>query len=217
MNGNTIDPAYGRHFGDDADTPVEVPVEVQDGALDGVMQQIQEATEAEPIELEFMANGTLSPESQDVLQAELEDFGLSTQVAAMIAQSSRSNMMGILANFGLTVDVHGRLVDIDTGDVVSSGITIKKATGLDYVPQDDFPTLLHRGEAVLNAHDAAQWREGGGNGSFDACAMVSAIVEGIRGLMGSLSVSMDGETVGSIVAGSVSKQMGREMALGRYY
>lgn len=203
----------GYHFGE----PVDVPVEVQDDALDEVMQQIQEVTEAEPMELEFMANGVLSPESQSVLQSALEEMGLNTQVAAQISQMSRSNMMATLSGMGLTVPVLGVLTGIDDNGYSGSGITVKKATGLDYVPQDDFPTLLHRGEAVLNAHDAAQWREGGGNGSFDAGAMVSAIVEGIRGLMGSLSVSMDGETVGSIVAGSVSKQMGREMALGRYY
>lgn len=34
------------------------------------------------------------------------------------------------------------------------------ATGLDYVPYDDFPALLHKGEAVLTASEAAAWRAG---------------------------------------------------------
>lgn len=34
------------------------------------------------------------------------------------------------------------------------------ATGLNYVPYDNFPALLHRGEAVLTAPEARMWRNG---------------------------------------------------------
>ena len=34
------------------------------------------------------------------------------------------------------------------------------AVGLDYVPYDEFPALLHKGEAVLTASEAAAWRAG---------------------------------------------------------
>ncbi len=34
------------------------------------------------------------------------------------------------------------------------------ATGLNYVPYDEFPALLHRGEAVLTAAEAREWRKG---------------------------------------------------------
>ena len=33
-------------------------------------------------------------------------------------------------------------------------------TGLDYVPYDEFPALLHKGEAVLTAEEATAWRAG---------------------------------------------------------
>ena len=36
----------------------------------------------------------------------------------------------------------------------------KKASGIDYVPYHDFPAILHKGEAVLNATDAEKWRRG---------------------------------------------------------
>lgn len=36
------------------------------------------------------------------------------------------------------------------------------AGGLDYVPRDDYLMRAHRGEAVLDARDAAEWRSGGG-------------------------------------------------------
>jgi hypothetical protein len=32
--------------------------------------------------------------------------------------------------------------------------------GLDYVPYDEFPAILHKGEAVLTAAEAAVWRAG---------------------------------------------------------
>ena len=36
----------------------------------------------------------------------------------------------------------------------------KYKTGLDYVPYDEFPAILHKGEAVLTASEAAAWRAG---------------------------------------------------------
>lgn len=42
----------------------------------------------------------------------------------------------------------------------------KLKLGLDYVPSDDFPALLHKGEAVLTAEDAAVWRAIGGSSRF---------------------------------------------------
>lgn len=39
------------------------------------------------------------------------------------------------------------------------------ATGLNYVPYDEFPAVLHRGEAVLTAAEARIWRNGGFDGS----------------------------------------------------
>ena len=35
------------------------------------------------------------------------------------------------------------------------------ASGLDYVPYDDFPIRAHKGEAVLNKQEASDWRRGG--------------------------------------------------------
>lgn len=41
-----------------------------------------------------------------------------------------------------------------------------RAIGMDYVPYNGMPAVLHRGEAILNAYEADQWRRGrsGGNG-----------------------------------------------------
>ncbi len=39
------------------------------------------------------------------------------------------------------------------------------AIGLDYVPFNGYPAILHRGESVLTAREAEEWRRGRGNGS----------------------------------------------------
>ena len=51
----------------------------------------------------------------------------------------------------------------DTGGGVGnmSQATVQKhATGLDYVPYNEYPALLHEGEAVLTRMEAQQWRAG---------------------------------------------------------
>lgn len=46
------------------------------------------------------------------------------------------------------------------------------AFGSDYIPKDNFPARLHRGEAVLNAADAEVFRSLGGRGSLERMAAV---------------------------------------------
>lgn len=51
--------------------------------------------------------------------------------------------------------------------VNESGATASpRASGLDFVPYNNYPALLHEGEAVLTAGEAEQWRKGkGGSGN----------------------------------------------------
>ena len=53
---------------------------------------------------------------------------------------------------------------------VNVGASVNEyATGLDYVPYDEFPAFLHEGEAVLTKEEANRWRagelDGGGSGN----------------------------------------------------
>lgn len=50
------------------------------------------------------------------------------------------------------------------------------ATGLDFVPYNGFPAILHRGEAVLTAGEAQHWRDGG-TGGIDYNRLAAAIAE----------------------------------------
>ena len=56
----------------------------------------------------------------------------------------------------------------------------KHATGLDYIPYDEYPASLHRGEAVLRADDAARWRSGqGGGNNTEAIAALTQSVQAV--------------------------------------
>lgn len=90
-----------------------------------------------------------------------------------------------------------------------------KAVGLDYVPYNEFPALLHEGEAVLTKSEANAWRKGGGEvsaGGMDPAALAAAV----RSALADVVISMDGKTVGRMVSGEVSKQINRDAVARRY-
>ena len=82
------------------------------------------------------------------------------------------------------------------------------AKGLDYVPFDDYPAMLHRGETVLNRVEAEDWRAAkrGENMGFDPAAVGDAVKAALAGV----SISMDGRTVGALVTPYVSREQAAE-------
>lgn len=87
------------------------------------------------------------------------------------------------------------------------------ATGLDYVPSRGKYTL-DPGEAVLTKLEADNWRKGGqqsvvGATAQDIAAAVAAAMQNVR-------VLMDGKTVGTLVASTVSSVIGETAQTMRY-
>ena len=82
------------------------------------------------------------------------------------------------------------------------------ATGLDYVPYNNYAARLHEGEAVLTKAEATAWRRGDGAASpaIDYDRLAGAIASAMAGT----SVQMDGQAVGVLVAPTVSRQFGRQ-------
>ena len=82
------------------------------------------------------------------------------------------------------------------------------ATGLDYVPYNDFSARLHEGEAVLTKAEASLWRRKYDEvaASIDYDRLASVIASSLSGM----SVQMDGQAVGVLVAPTVSRQFGRQ-------
>ena len=62
-------------------------------------------------------------------------------------------------------------VDVDASASGAEGY----ATGLNYVPYDGFPAILHRGEAVLTAQEANDWRSGNSGVAIDYNRLAAAI------------------------------------------
>ena len=58
----------------------------------------------------------------------------------------------------------------------------KLSTGLNFVPYDEYPAFLHRGEAVLTAAQARSWRNGAMNGdSGQIASLLVSILNAITG------------------------------------
>lgn len=87
-----------------------------------------------------------------------------------------------------------------------------QAKGDWYVPYDNYPSLLHRGEMVLTASQARRYREGDGNMNTEAfaAAVVSAIRQGMENAQ--VNAYMDGRKVSE----EVSRNMNDLLMEGRY-
>lgn len=82
--------------------------------------------------------------------------------------------------------------------------TLAYASGTDYVPYDNALALLHRGEQVVPKNEAERSRESGLDASVIASAVADAVVIALNGV----SVQMDGQQVGELVAPVVSSALG---------
>lgn len=67
-----------------------------------------------------------------------------------------SEMKGSLQSGIGTIEIPYTFVDVNNPYGNPPGFK----TGLDYVPYDEFPAVLHKGEAVLTAEEATAWRAG---------------------------------------------------------
>ena len=116
---------------------------------------------------------TDTPEGK-VLRDEIVDFPLDT-ANNMLTMSSTSSIVFPIINKGLTLQ--GKKVDAVKEKWVSLNAEINKflppksntinfnrpdgfSSGLDYVPFDEFPAILHKGEMVLTANEADSYRKG---------------------------------------------------------
>lgn len=112
--------------------------------------------------------GDLGTAAGDIINTLLEGLaGLVGNLASIGAdvveqiKTGISNAWDGLVSFfeGLWNSLFGGL-SVNVG--VSGGGGKPAASGLDYVPRNNFPAMLHEGEAVLTASEAKAWRKGNG-------------------------------------------------------
>lgn len=85
------------------------------------------------------------------------------------------------------------------------------ATGIDYVPYNGFPALLHQGEAVLTALEAQHWRQEP-TPSSPSDLRAESLAQAIATALSGLAVQMDGQTVGQLITPTVSREIARQAA-----
>lgn len=90
------------------------------------------------------------------------------------------------------------------------------ATGLDYVPYNDYAARLHEGEAVLTKAEAARWRSGEAAQGVDAAALAMAVGEAVSAALDGAAVEMNGERVGELLTRKVSRNIAKNMRQMRY-
>lgn len=89
------------------------------------------------------------------------------------------------------------------------------ATGLDYVPYDNFIAKLHAGETVLNRANATAYRAGI-VGGIDYARLGQITAEAVSNALAGMTVTMSGEQVGRLTAKTVSREIAKGAKSLRY-
>lgn len=89
------------------------------------------------------------------------------------------------------------------------------ATGLDYVPYDNFVAKLHAGETVLNRADATAYRAGN-VGGISTESISQAVAVAIREALDGVGVYMGADRVGDLVTQRVSRNIAKGARAMRY-
>lgn len=89
------------------------------------------------------------------------------------------------------------------------------ATGLDYVPYDNFIAKLHAGETVLNRANATAYRAGN-VGGIDYARLGQITAEAVSNALAGMTVTMSGEQVGRLTAKTVSREIAKGAKSLRY-
>lgn len=106
-------------------------------------------------------------------------LGIGRQIVQDIIDGISSAWDGLVSWFNGLWDslFGGRSVSVGVSyeDGSHSGLGGHFAIGMDYVPYNGMPAILHRGEAILNAPEAEDWRRGRGRGNSQGITIVQHI------------------------------------------
>ena len=122
--------------------------------------------------------------------------GVTTAIDAIISQLDRLNSYGISFSLGTIFYPHSH-IPMSENDVIYEGPG-SFATGLDYVPRDNFPAFLHEGEGILTKEENKVW-QGYKNGQtgVDYDALGGVMRDNVKA---GGNVYLDGRTVGQVIS-----------------
>lgn len=169
---------------------------------------------------------TLSAE----LTLEAADFLQALRQAEQSARSSQQTLQGtfsglaasvcgawnaIAASIQAAISKSREFASLGAGGAPEGSSVPGHATGLAYVPYDNYLARLHQGESVLTRTEAAQWR-GGMSGQGVQQMDYARLAQAVADALGGMAVQMDGQTVGMLVTPTVSRELGRQVRSGQY-
>jgi phage-related protein len=102
----------------------------------------------------------------DNAQAAWDALGGGASPAARAILSAFSPVTSLFS--GLASKISGLFSGLSIpnfGSILGSLLGGQHAIGADYIPYNGYPAILHRGEAVLTAREADEWRRGQGKGA----------------------------------------------------
>lgn len=148
------------------------------------------------------------------VQAQL-NFTAPLNIVPTISGGTTSN--GLLG--GLTSLFSGGSGDaisgiFNIGDNLYRGIDGEFATGLDYVPRDNFLARLHQGEAVLTAKENSEYRRMKNGGNIESAIVY--LTEAISELQAGFQANMNLYVNKKHVASALSRDMGRSIGNREY-
>lgn len=162
----------------------------------------------------------------DNVKSELVDFVINIGVKSPTAKSYGLDTFTEKETLKNQQDKKPTDLDLGTGLIYGGsgnskpeegGGSRKFATGLDYVPYNDYAALLHEGEAVLTKAEARNWREGRDvSGQIDAAALGEVVGQAVREALDGVGVYMGAERVGDLVTERVSRNIARGAQARRY-
>ena len=138
-------------------------------------------------------------------QQQLDQLGYVPDTAGNAAASAQGIVDGLASKEGEIQSevnaINSILSSLGTGGMGGfwSSFIPGFATGLDYVPKDNFPALLHQGEAVLTAQENMAWQsfKNGRPQSLDYDALGGVMRDNVRA---GGNVYLDGRTVGHVIS-----------------
>lgn len=212
----------------DAERVEELQAKIAAAALEA--DNYRAAFEASGFGEDMLANAegrkAVLEEELSVVEEEMraiEEGEIDASNAAETLGSKASDALTELQNIATTMEnIDGSSVNIDvnlndnTGGKADISSLIEAgqqrrghATGLNYVPYNEYPAMLHEGEAVLTKLEARDWRNGSSQGRTDTQALAAAISSSIITALSGMQVTMDRKAVGTMVASTVDEQIGR--------